>query len=89
MAGLRPLSTQNSQGQNYGQVNDMIRQINREATTKTYKGSNGEPAVTIGKLSTGEYGIEFTDGTVTTTITAKKILQNDGTNDRLLMGEDS
>lgn len=85
---FRPIISQNSHRQNIGQINDMIRDLNREQTTKTYKGSDGEPAVIIGKLPSGEYGIRFTDGTVTTTITAASFVQNDGTNDRLFMGNE-
>lgn len=34
-------------------------------------------------------GYLLTDGTVTTRITAGNIVQNDGTNDRILLGDDS
>ena len=89
MSGLRPLSTQNSQGQNYGQINDMIRKLNKEQQTKTYNGANGKPAVTIGKLPNGEYGLGFSDGTTTfLTITKDGIILNDGSNDRVLIGKD-
>lgn len=54
---LRPLTTQNSQGQNYGQVNDMIRQLNKEQTTKAFKQPGGN-AVILGRLPyQGGYGI--------------------------------
>lgn len=89
MAGLRPLSTQNSQLQNYGQLNDMIRKLNKEQQVKTFNGPTGEPAVIVGKLPSGEYGIYLSNGTVTTTITAERLLQNDGSNDRVLMGDDN
>lgn len=58
---LKPLSTQNSQGQNYGQVNDMIRQLNREQTTKVFKQANGNAIIT-GKLPyDGGYGSLYYD----------------------------
>lgn len=85
---FRPLSTQNSEGQNYGQINDMVRQLNKESQVKTFKGEGGANAITIGKLEDGVYGIKFSDGTVTTTITAGSIVQNDGTNDRLYLGNE-
>lgn len=34
-------------------------------------------------------GYKLTDGTVTTRITADKFIQNDGTNDRILLGDDA
>lgn len=86
---FRPLTSQNSQGQNYGQINDMIRSLNKEQQIKTFNGPTGDPAITIGKINNdGTYGIKFSDGTVTTTITASSIVQNDGTNDRLFLGNE-
>lgn len=86
--GLRPIISTNSYGQNLGQLNDMVRQLNREQVTKTFKGDDGEPAVIIGRLPSGDYGIQFSDGTVTTTITAASIVQNDGEDDRLFLGNE-
>ncbi len=58
---LRPLTTQNSQGQNYGELNNMIRQLNKEQTTKTYKQPGGNAIVT-GKLPyEGGYGSLYYD----------------------------
>lgn len=57
---LRPLSSSNSTQQNYGQVNDMIRQINKEQVTKTFKQANGN-AVVNGKLPWGGYGTLYYD----------------------------
>lgn len=86
---FRPLNTQNSQGQNYGQINDMVRQLNKEQKVKVFKG-DGENQVLIGKLPNDEgYGLYLTDGTVTTIITAASITQNDGTNDRLFLGNEA
>lgn len=85
---FRPLNTQNSMGNNFNQVNDMVRQLNNEATTKTFNGATGKPAVTLGRLSDGKYGLELTDGKVTTRIVAGSITQNDGTNNRLFLGNE-
>lgn len=85
---LRPLVSKNSHTQNLGQINDMMRQINKEQVVKTFKGSNGDPAVIIGRIDDDTYGIRLTDGTVTTTIVASGITQNDGTNDRIFMGNE-
>lgn len=43
---FRPLNTQNSQLQNYGQINDMIRSLNREQTVKAFKQAGGNAIVT-------------------------------------------
>lgn len=43
---FRPLNTQNSQLQNYGQINDMMRQLNNEQTTKAFKQPGGNAIVT-------------------------------------------
>ncbi len=86
---LRPLNSQNSLPQNLGQINDMVRQLNHESQTKTFNGANGKPAVTIGKLASGDYGLSFSDGTITfLTITQDGIILNDGTTDRILIGKD-
>lgn len=54
---IRPLITSNSMSQNYAQVNEMVKQLNREATTKTFKQPGGN-AIIQGKLPyTGGYGI--------------------------------
>lgn len=65
---FRPLNTQNSMGSNYSQVNDMIRQINKEQTTKTFKQPNGN-AIISGKLPyDGGYGSLYYDSTNTARI---------------------
>lgn len=58
---FRPLNSSNSTGQNYGQLNDMIRQINKEQTTKTFKQPGGN-AIINGKLPyDGGYGSLYYD----------------------------
>lgn len=53
---IRPLNTANSQSSNYNEINNMIRQINNEATTKVFKQAAGNAIVT-GKLPyEGGYG---------------------------------
>ncbi len=52
---FRPLTAQNSYGQNIGQINDVTRQLNKEQVTKVYKGPNNTNAITIGKYGEG-YG---------------------------------
>lgn len=58
---FRPITTDNSQGQTYGQINDMIRSLNKEQTTKTFKQANGNAIIT-GKLPyEGGYGTLYYD----------------------------
>lgn len=55
---LRPLNTQNSLATNYNEMNNAIRQLNNEQTTKTFKQAGGANAVVIGKLPyDGGYGV--------------------------------
>lgn len=61
MTSFRPLNTSNSTNQNYGQVNDMVRQINKEQQVKTFNGTNGDPALTIGKYKSSKYGLVGSD----------------------------
>ena len=61
MGQFRPTSTQNSYGQNIGQINDMVRQLNREQTVKVFKQANGNAIIT-GKLPyNGGYGSLYYD----------------------------
>jgi hypothetical protein len=56
-----PLNSQNSLGSNFGQVNDMVRQLNKEQTTKVFKQSGGN-AIVEGKLPyDGGYGSLYYD----------------------------
>lgn len=58
---LQPLNTSNSQQANYNQINDMVRQINKEQTTKVFKQANGN-AIINGKLPyDGGYGSLYYD----------------------------
>lgn len=47
---FRPVTPQNSMGQNLGQINDMVRQLNREQAVKTFKQPGGTNAIIQGKL---------------------------------------
>ena len=59
---LRPVTTQNSLGSNYNQINDMIRQINNDQVTKSFKQPGGSNAVLVGKLPyDGGYGMLIYD----------------------------
>lgn len=58
---LRPLISKNSTAQNYGQINDMIRSLNKEQQVKVFNGSNGSPALVTGKYMTGRYGTIISD----------------------------
>lgn len=59
--GFRPISTQNSYTQNWGEVNNMIRQLNKEQTTKVFKQAGGN-AIISGKLPyDGGYGSLYYD----------------------------
>lgn len=68
---FRPLISTNSTPQNYGQINDMVRSLNKEQQVKVFKGSTGKPAVIIGKYNDDEYGISFynNNGVLVRTIT--------------------
>jgi hypothetical protein len=58
---FRPLTTSNSQQANYGQVNDMMRRLDKEQTTKTYKQAGGN-AIVEGRLPySGGYGSMYFD----------------------------
>jgi hypothetical protein len=58
---FRPLNTQNSTRQNYSQVNDMTRQLNKEQITKAFKQAGGNSVIT-GKLPyDGGYGSLYYD----------------------------
>lgn len=58
---FRPLSTGNSNTQNIGQTNDMIRSLNKEQQVKTFRGPNNVNAVVIGKYQEGRYGLVISD----------------------------
>ena len=47
---FRPLNSKNSTPQNYGQINDMVRQLNREQQVKTFKQAGGANAIVNGRL---------------------------------------
>lgn len=49
MSGLQPVIPSNSYGQNLGQMNNMIRQLNKEQIVKTFKQPGGN-AIIQGKL---------------------------------------
>lgn len=58
---LKPLNSSSSLSQNFGQVNDMIRQLNNEQVTKTYKQPGGN-SIIQGKLPyEGGYGTLYYD----------------------------
>ena len=46
---MRGVSASNSDSRNWGQVNDIIRQLDKEQVTKTFKQSGGNSIIT-GKL---------------------------------------
>lgn len=65
---FRPITTKNSYGQNFNEVNNMVRQLNKEQTTKTFKQANGNAIVT-GKLPyDGGYGTLYYDSNGVPTI---------------------
>jgi len=58
---LRPISSENSYKQNWNEVNNMVRQLNKEQVTKTYKQAGGN-AILEGKLPyEGGYGSLYYD----------------------------
>ncbi len=58
---FNPLNTSNSYGTNTAQVNDMVRKLNKEQQVKTFNGTDGEPAIIIGKYTAGKYGLVGSD----------------------------
>lgn len=54
---FRPVNSSNSYKQNLNQVNDMTRALNKEQQVKVFNGSNGDPALLIGKYETSKYGL--------------------------------
>lgn len=53
---FRPITSTNAITQNYGQINDMVRQLNNEQVTKAFKQTGGNSVIT-GKLpTTNSYG---------------------------------
>lgn len=63
MGSFRPLNTSNSTKTNYSQVNDMVRQLNKEQVTKTFKQAGGKNAIINGQLPNGKYGQLLYDDT--------------------------
>lgn len=59
---FQPLNTKNSLGSNFGQVNNMIKQLEKEQTVKTFKQSGGN-AIVQGRYADGKYGNVFYDST--------------------------
>jgi len=62
---FRPLTTANSNKQNFGQVNDMIRTINKEQQVKVFNGPGGIAAQVSGRYADGRYGTLVSDTTGT------------------------
>lgn len=62
---IQPLNTANSLVTNYNQINDALRQLNNEQTTKAFKQAGGN-AIVEGKLPySGGYGSLYYDSTNT------------------------
>lgn len=61
---FQPLSSKNSLSGNFGQINNMMRQINNEQTTKAFKQSGGN-AIVQGRYAEGRYGDVYSDSTNT------------------------
>lgn len=57
---FQPLNSSNSTATNYNQVNNMVRQLNKEQTVKTYKQENGNAIVT-GRYMENRYGTVYYD----------------------------
>lgn len=58
---LKPIISTNSTVSNYGQINDMVRSLNKEQQVKAFNGIGGKTAVIIGKYSQGKYGLVISD----------------------------
>lgn len=83
-----PITEGTSQSQLLSMLNKNFAELDSDNVTKVFQGDNKQPAVVVGKLPDGRYGIYFSDGTVTTIITASGFEQNDGTNDRVFLGNE-
>ena len=62
---FRPINSKNSYVQNSGQINDMVRSLNKEQQVKAFNGPNSTTALVIGKYAEGRYGLVISDGTGT------------------------
>lgn len=65
---LQPLNTGNSLGSNYNQVNDAIRQLNNEQTTKVFKQAGGYSIIEGQLPYSGGYGTLYYDSNNVPTI---------------------
>lgn len=87
MNRFQPQNSGTSRANLIAQMNRNFAELDRESVTKQYKDKDNNSMV-LGALPDGEFGIEFSDGTVTfLRITKDGIVLNDGTNDRLLLGK--
>ena len=66
-----PVQPSSPLNNNLNQINKMVAQLNKEQTTKIFKGANNTNAVTFGKIGDNEYGV----------------LVNDGTHNRVILGK--
>lgn len=57
---FQPLHTQNSLGSNFNQVNNMMKQLEKEQTVKTFKQAGGN-AIVQGRYAEGKYGQLYYD----------------------------
>lgn len=65
---FRPVTTSNSLGQNFNELNNVTRQLNKEQQIKVFKGPNNTNAVIIGKYGESGYGLLIADSTGTNRI---------------------
>jgi hypothetical protein len=64
-----PLSTQNSDMQNYAQVNDLSREFDARKVVQMFKDTSGIPRIIIGKLPDGTHGLVISkEGVDVTTV---------------------
>jgi hypothetical protein len=57
---FKPVISSNSDKSNLNQINDMVRSLNKEQITKTFKQPNGNSIIN-GKLPNGRYGTLYYD----------------------------
>lgn len=62
---FRPINTSNSLAQNFGELNNVTRQLNKEQQVKIFKAANNVNGVIIGKYRDGRYGLVISDSTGT------------------------
>lgn len=77
----RPLSTQNGLSTNFGQVNDMMRDLSKRERVEIFKDDSGTRRVLLGKGANGFYGLKVSpEGKDVYTATDDELIFNSNQN---------